>query len=158
MLKLHCRIKASKSYELARWLASYMCGLCSRHSVTATCRLSWEESSELLCWLYCQTTPVSRCMSAWCPTCNTPGIFRLCSRGSRLPVHVRCLINILAFFADSAMILVLLHIWPKALSIICIVRLYVAVFISFIAPACSLPSELRTLPATYYCITVLWFL
>ena len=31
-------------------------------------------SSGLLCWLYCQTTPVPRCMSAWCPTCNIPGL------------------------------------------------------------------------------------
>ena len=65
-------------------------------------------------WLYCETTPVPRCMSAWCPTCNTPGLFWLCwdpTNGPRLPVHVRCLIcMILAFFADSAMILVLLHV------------------------------------------------
>ncbi len=38
---------------------------------------SWEDY-ELICWLYCEPTPVPHCMSAWCLPCITPGLFWLC--------------------------------------------------------------------------------
>ncbi len=72
-------------------------------SITGTCMepylFAWEEAG-LLCWLYCEPTLVPRCMSAWCPTCSTPGLFWLCWDPTKFKTPSACrvpyLYNILA--------------------------------------------------------------
>ncbi len=73
MLKLGCQIKAKK-LELARclhWLACYTQPVFE--ALYHTCAqprgalfVFMGRDSGLLRWLYCDTLPVPRCMSAWC--------------------------------------------------------------------------------------------
>ena len=141
--------------------------------------LSLEETLGFFAGSIVRLLPVPRCMSAWCPTCNTLGLFRLywdASNGPGLPVHVRCLIcpALFADYWDSAMILVLLHVWPCIKSLAIAFKSVYTIGYRFpcsqvllFLPADYSPSwgsagsEWRTLSATYYyihCITVLCFL
>ena len=110
VLKLRARLELT----LAGYSYSYTRGFYSRHCITgAPIFFQWEET-RLLCWLYCETTPVPP-LSAYSDllvtlqaSSGSAGILLTVKTPSACQVPY--LYNILAFFADSAMILVLLHV------------------------------------------------